>query len=62
MRRLFQKPLSGFRAVKKNLRRQTLELFADDPSLDDFKVLMGFNFEEALSATVEGRRPKFQNP
>lgn len=62
MRRLFLKPLSGFRAVKKNLRRQTLQLFADDPSLADFEVLMGFNFEEALRATVEGRRPKFQNP
>ncbi len=62
MRRLFQKPLSGFRAVKKNLRRQTLDLFADDPSLEDFKVLMGVNFDEALKAGVEGRRPKFVNP
>lgn len=62
MRRLFQKPLSGFRAVKKNLRRQPLALFENDPSLDDFKVLMGVNFDEALKAGVEGRRPRFQNP
>jgi enoyl-CoA hydratase len=62
MRRLFQKPLSGFRAVKKNLRRQTLELFANDPSLDDFAVLMGANFDEALKSGVEGRRPRFINP
>lgn len=62
MRRLFQKPLGGFRAVKKNLRRHTLALFENDPSLADFETLMGVNFEEALRATVEGRRPKFQNP
>jgi enoyl-CoA hydratase/carnithine racemase len=62
MRRLFQKPLSGFRAMKKNLRRPVLELFANDPSLDDFESLMGANFEEALRAGAEGRRPKFQNP
>jgi enoyl-CoA hydratase len=62
MRRLFQKPLSGIRAVKKNLRRHTLELFDNDPSLNDFEILMGANFDEALTATVEGRRPRFQNP
>ena len=62
MRRLFQKPLGGFRAVKKNLRRNTLAFFDNDPSLADFERLMGFNFEEALRATVDGRRPKFQNP
>ena len=62
MRRLFLKPLSGIRAVKKNLRRRVLDLFANDPSLADFETLMGENFDEALRATVEGRRPKFSNP
>ena len=62
MRRLFLKPLSGIRAVKKNLRRRVLDVFADDTSLTDFETLMGENFDEALRATVEGRRPKFSNP
>lgn len=62
MRRLFLKPLSGIRAVKKNLRRRVLDVFADDPSLADFETLMGENFDEALRATVEGRRPRFSNP
>lgn len=62
MRRLFQKPLAGVRAVKRNLRRENLTFFDNDPSLDAFVDLMGENFEEALRAGVEGRRPKFQNP
>lgn len=62
MRRLFQKPLAGIRAVKRNLRRENLKFFDNDPSLDAFVELMGENFEEALRAGVEGRRPKFQNP
>jgi len=62
MRRLFQKPLAGIRAVKRNLRRENLKFFDNDPSLDAFAELMGENFEEALRSGVEGRRPKFQNP
>lgn len=62
MRRLFQKPLAGIRAVKRNLRRENLKFFDNDPSLDAFAELMGENFEEALRSGVEGRRPKFVNP
>ncbi len=62
MRRLFQKPLAGIRAVKRNLRRENLKFFDQIPSLDAFVELMGDNFDEALRAGVEGRRPKFQNP
>jgi len=62
MRRLFQKPLAGIRAVKRNLRRENLNFFASDPSLDSFADLMGENFEEAMQASVAGRRPKFVNP
>ncbi|WP_041948319.1 enoyl-CoA hydratase/isomerase family protein [Turneriella parva] len=62
MKRLFQKPLGGFRAVKKNLRRDVLALFENDPSLGDFEELMGANFDEALLSIIEKRRPKFNNP
>lgn len=62
MRRLFQKPLAGIRAVKQNLRRENLVFFDNDPSLASFVDLMGSNFEEALRSSVEGRRPRFVNP
>jgi len=62
MRRLFQKPLAGIRAVKRNLRRENLNFFDSDPSLDGFAELMGANFEEALRSGAEGRRPRFINP
>ena len=62
MRRLFQKPLAGVRAVKRNLRRENLTFFDADPSLDAFADLMGENFEEALRSGVEGRRPRLMNP
>jgi enoyl-CoA hydratase/carnithine racemase len=62
MKRVFQKPLGGFRAVKKNLRRDTLALFQNDPSLGEFEELMGENFDEALLSIIEKRRPRFKNP
>ncbi|MFO1524763.1 MAG: hypothetical protein U1F16_02185 [Turneriella sp.] len=55
MRRLFQKPLAGVRAVS-SLRRENLTFFDADPSLDAFTDLMGENFEEAFALSVEGRR------
>lgn len=64
LRSMFELPLASIRSVKENLRLPTIQKF--DAYLRErdqkFAAFLEGNFVEGLSAVMERRRPKFQNP